>query len=316
MSVHPQIAAALAALAEARLPAIETLTPLQAREVFNAMSRARGGTPAAILKAEDRVAKAADLEVPVRVYWPEGSGMLPALIFFHGGGHVIGDLDTHDKVARNLCGLSGAIVVSVDYRLAPEHPFPAAVEDGWAAYEWVRASGLDLGIDTSRLAVGGDSAGGNIAAVVALMARDAGHDDIRLQVLAYPVTDFTLGQDSYRRYAEGYGILTADAMRWFRDHYLAEPEQARDWRASPLFASDLGRLPPALVLTAECDVLSDEGAAYADALRAAGTFVDAREYRGMIHGFLPMAPAIDDAVKAQSDIAAALKEAFDRGSRS
>ncbi|TDR90207.1 alpha/beta hydrolase [Enterovirga rhinocerotis] len=312
MTVHPQIRAALAALAEANLPAIETLTPERAREVFNAMSRARGGTPAPIAKAEDHVAEAEGLKVPVRIYWPEGVGPHPAFVFFHGGGHVIGDVETHDKLARNLCGLSGAVVVSVDYRLAPEHRFPAAIEDGWAAYEWVRRRGADLGIDPSRLAVGGDSAGGNIAAVVAIMARDAGYSDIRLQVLVYPVADFTFGHDSHRRFAEGYGILTADAMRWFRDHYLSAPDDARDWRASPLFASDFGGLPAAFVATADCDVLSDEGTAYAEALRAAGAVVEHREYRGMIHGFLAMTPAIDDAARAQADVAAALKAAFAR----
>lgn len=310
MPVHPQIRVALSALAEANLPLVETLTPVRAREVYNTMSRARGGTPARIARVEDHVARTSSGTVPVRIYWPEGDGVRAALIYFHGGGHVFGDLDTHDVLVRNLCGMSGAIVVSVDYRLAPEHKFPAAADDGWTAYAWLREEGARFGVDTTRLAVGGDSAGGNIAATVAIRARDAGYDDIRLQVLVYPVTDYTLGQDSYRRFGEGFGVLTAGAMRWFRTHYLTSPDDARDWRASPLFHQDLSRLPPAFILSAECDVLCDEGEAYAEALRSAGSVVERREYAGMIHGFFAMTPVIDDAVTAQSDVAEALKRAF------
>jgi acetyl esterase len=310
MPVHPQIEAALAALAEANLPTIESLTPERAREMFNAMSRARGGTPAPIAKAEDRAIPGPAGDVPVRIYWPNEEGVRPALVYFHGGGHVIGNLDTHDTIARNLCGGSELVVVAVDYRLAPEHKFPAAVDDAWAAYTWVRTQGAALGIDTSRLAVGGDSAGANLAAVVAIMARDAGHANIALQVLIYPVTDYHLSGASYRRFGQGYGVLTSDVMAWFRKHYLGHPGDADDWRASPIRARSLARLPPAVIIAAECDVLRDEGAAYAEALRAAGTAVDRREYAGMIHGFFGMTPVVDDAVRAQADVASALKRAL------
>lgn len=308
--VHPQIKAALAALAEANLPTVESLTPVKSREIFDAMSRARGGTPAPIARAVDGNVPGPGGDVPVRIYWPNAKGPRPAFIYFHGGGHVFGDLDTHDVIARNLCGKAEVVVVSVDYRLAPEHKFPAAAEDAWAAYAWVRENGTSLGIDPSKLAVGGDSAGGNLAAVVALMARDAGHTNILLQVLIYPVTDYGLGSDSYRRFGEGYGVLTSGAMAWFREHYLRDAVDADDWRASPIKAESLAHLPPALIVAAQCDVLCDEGAAYAEALSAAGALVERKEYAGMIHGFFGMTPAIDDAVRAQSDVAEALKRAL------
>jgi acetyl esterase len=246
----------------------------------------------------------------VRIYWPNAKGPLPALIYFHGGGHVFGDLDTHDVIARNLCGSAEVVVVAVDYRLAPEHKFPAAAEDAWAAYDWVRKIGASLGVDVSRLAVAGDSAGGNLAAVVGIMARDAGHSNIRLQVLIYPVTDYGLSSDSYNRFGEGYGVLTSGAMRWFAEHYLRSADDANDWRASPIKAPSLDGLSPTLIIAAQCDVLCDEGVAYANALQAAGSVVERREYAGMIHGFFGMTPAIDAAVQAQADVSSALKNAL------
>jgi acetyl esterase len=309
--VHPQIEAALAALAEAKLPSVASLTPAKAREIFNAMSRARGGTPAPIARAENGTVPGPGGEIPVRIYWPNAKGPRSAVIYFHGGGHVFGDLDTHDVIARNLCGGAEVVVVAVDYRLAPEHKFPAAAEDAWAAYTWIRDNGASLGIDVSKLAVVGDSAGGNLAAVVAIMARDAGHSNIRLQVLIYPVTDYALGSDSYNRFGEGYGVLTAGAMKWFNQHYLRSAEDENDWRASPSKAQSLANLPQALIIAAQCDVLCDEGADYAAALSAAGTEVERREYAGMIHGFFGMTPAIDDAVRAQSDVVSTLKSALE-----
>lgn len=228
MPVHPQIKLALEALAKADLPAIHTLTAPRAREVMNAMSKARGGAPAPIDRTEDRKVPGPAGDVPVRIYWPKAKGPYPAFVYFHGGGHVIGDLDTHDIIAHNLCGGADVVVVSVDCRLAPEHKFPAAAEDAWAAYQWVRSAPPGLDIDAMRLSVGGDSAGGNLAAVVALMARDAGHTAIRLQLLIYPVTDFAMTGASYGAYPDGFGVLTADAMKWFRNHYLARAEDAGD----------------------------------------------------------------------------------------
>jgi acetyl esterase len=309
LPVHPQIKLALEALAKANLPPIQTLTAPKAREVMNAMSKARGGEPAPVAKTEDRRIPGPHGDVPVRIHWPRARGPHPAFLYFHGGGFVIGDIDTHDTIARNMCGGADVVVVSVDYRLAPEHKFPAAAEDGWTAYQWVRSAPSALDIDTSRIAVGGDSAGANIAAVVALMARDAGHDNIRLQLLVYPLTDFAMTSASYRTYANGFGVLTADAMKWFANHYLTRPADAGDWRASPIKA-DLKGLPQTLVIAAECDVLRDEGAAYADALRAAGVNVERKQYAGMIHGFFGMTPVIDDAVAAQKYAVETLKRAL------
>jgi acetyl esterase len=309
LPVHPQIKLALEALAKADISPIHTLTAPRAREVMNAMSKARGGQPAPVERTEDRTISGPHGDVPVRIYWPKAKGPHPAFVYFHGGGHVIGDLDTHDTIARNLCGGADVVVVSIDYRLAPEHKFPAAAEDAWAGYQWVRSAPSDLNIDPKRLSVGGDSAGGNLAAVVALMARDAGHTNIRLQLLVYPVTDFAMTGASYTAYANGFGVLTADAMKWFRDHYLGRAEDAGDWRASPIKAS-LEGLPPALIIAAECDVLRDEGVAFADALRAAGNDVQRREYAGMIHGFFGMTPIIDDAVAAQRYASEALRKAL------
>lgn len=309
MPVHPQIKLALEALAKADLPPIHTLTVPRAREVMNAMSKARGGQPAPVEKTEDRKVPGPAGDVPVRIHWPKTKGPHPAFVYFHGGGYVIGDLDTHDVIARNICGGADVVVVSVDYRLAPEHKFPAGAEDAWAAYQWVRSAAPELGIDVTRLSVGGDSAGANLAAVVALMARDAAYDDIRLQLLVYPVIDLAMTSASYATYANGFGVLTADAMRWFGSHYLASPEDANDWRASPIKA-DLKGLAPALIIAAECDVLRDEGAAYAEALRAAGNAVERKEYAGMIHGFFGMTPIIDDAIGAQKYAVDALRRAL------
>lgn len=309
MPVHPQIKLALEALAKANLPPIQTLSALKAREVMNAMSKARGGQPAPVAKTEDRTVPGPHGDVPVRIHWPKAKGPYPVFVYFHGGGFVIGDIDTHDTIARNICGGADVAVVSVDYRLAPEHKFPAAAEDAWAAYQWARSAPSGLDIDASRIAVGGDSAGANLAAVVALMARDAGHDNIRFQLLVYPVTDFVMSSASYGAYADGFGVLTADAMKWFGNHYLTRPEDAADWRASPIKANLKG-LPPALIIAAECDVLRDEGLAYAEALRAAGSTVERKEYAGMIHGFFGMTPVIDDAVAAQRYAVEVLKRAL------
>lgn len=314
MDVHPQIRQALDALAKAGLPPIESLSPAEAREQINAMARARGGEPAAIARTEELSVRGPAGPTPVRVYWPNvagnAPGKLPAILYFHGGGHVIGNLDTHDRIVRNLCAGAEAAIVSVDYRMGPEHRFPAAVDDAWAALRWLAdgASGLD--IDPARLAVCGDSAGANLAAVLALLARDAGGPALRLQALIYPVADYSLGTPSYQRYATGYGVLTRAAMEWFRNHYLSTPADAQDWRASPIKAASFKGVAPALIITAECDVLHDEGARYAEALSAAGVPVDYQDCPGMIHGFFGMAPDVDAAVAAQAKVAAALKRAL------
>lgn len=311
MALHPQIVKGLEALAKADLPPIHTLDAPAAREQMAAMNAARGGEPTPVRQVENRTIPGPAGEIPVRLYWPHADGTRGALVYFHGGGHVIGSLDTHDKVARNLCEGAGCVVVSVDYRMGPEHKFPAAVEDSWAALLWTAENAASLGVDPNRLAVGGDSAGGNLAGVLALMARDAGGPKLVLQSLVYPVGDYRLTGESYKTYGEGYGVLTDKAMVWFQEHYLNGPDDATDWRASPLLADSLAGVAPAVITAAECDVLYDDGVRYRDALKAAGVPVEYKCYPGMIHGFFGMAPDVDVAVEAQRDVAAALKRAFE-----
>jgi len=248
--------------------------------------------------------------IPARLYRPRGvpaSTPLPGLIFFHGGGWVIGDLETHDVLCRQLTAGAGISVVSVDYRLAPEHKFPAAADDAWAATRWVAAHAAELAIDARRLAVGGDSAGGNLAAVVALLARDHRAPSLALQVLIYPVTDVATAWPSYSQFAEGF-MLTRDSMQWFIAQYLAPEADGGDWRVSPLRAPSLADVAPALVVTAGFDPLRDEGDAYAHKLREAGVRVDHISYGGMIHGFVPMGRLIETGNRAVAHIAASLRQ--------
>jgi acetyl esterase len=251
--------------------------------------------------------------VPLRLYRPLGAAAevpLPALVFFHGGGWVIGDLDTHDVVCRRLANASGAAIVSVDYRLAPEHKFPAAVEDAFAVTGWAAGAGAAvLGIDGRRLAVGGDSAGGNLATVTALLARDAGGPALRCQLLIYPATDLNMRHESQRRLAEGH-LLTRSGQEWFHAQYLRSAADRDDWRASPLLAPSLAALPRTYVLTAGHDPLGDEGEAYARRLREAGVAVTERRFPGQIHGFITMGRMIAAAGQALDDAGAALKEAL------
>jgi acetyl esterase len=309
-SLHPQIVQVLEAMAKAELRPIEAMTPAEARAQMEMTARARQAEPLPVAKVEERLIPGPAGEIRLRLYWPNAAGPLPAIVYYHGGGHVIGSLDTHDFIARNLCAGAEALVVSVDYRMGPEHKFPAAVEDCFAALGWVHANAASLGADPGRIGVHGDSAGANLAAVVALQARDAGGPNLRLQSLVYPVGDYTLSGASYRKYAQGCGMLTPDAMAWFGRHYLRSPADAEDWRASPLKAASHAGVAPAIVVVAECDVLHDDGESYAEALRRAGVPVEYREYRGMIHGFLGMVPVVDDAMAAQRQIWAAFKRAF------
>jgi len=248
--------------------------------------------------------------VPVRIYLPESEGSLPVLVYFHGGGWVTGNLDLVDSPLRVLASQTPCAVVSVDYRLAPEHPFPAPLDDCYAVTEWVAANALSLGADPARLAVGGDSAGGNLAAAVALEARRRAAFDIGLQVLVYPVTDNDLGTRSYLAYSEGYG-LTREGMRWFWNHYLPD---GNDPLACVLRAPDLSGLPPALVILAEFDVLFDEGKAYADRLREAGVQTDVMVCEGMIHGFFRMTRVLEQANRVLEDAASRMRAALLEGS--
>jgi acetyl esterase/lipase len=309
-SLHPQILQVLEAMAKADLRPIEAMTPAEARAQMEATARARQAEPLPVAKVEERLIPGPAGEIRLRLYWPNAAGPVPAIVYYHGGGHVIGSLDTHDFIARNLCAGAEALLASVDYRMGPEHKFPAAVDDCFAALQWVHANAGGLGADPGRIGVHGDSAGANLAAVVALMARDAGGPNLRLQSLVYPVGDYTLSGASYGKYAQGYGLLTRESMVWFARHYLRSPDDAEDWRASPLKAASFAGVAPAIVVVAECDVLHDDGESYAEALRRAGVPVEYREYPGMIHGFLGMVPVVDDAMVAQRQVWAAFRRAF------
>lgn len=308
--LHPQIQRVLQIMAEADLKPIEAMTPAEAREQMEATAQARKAEPLPVNRVEERLVAGPAGDIRLRLYWPNSAAPPPAIVYYHGGGHVIGSLDTHDLVARNLCAGAEALVASVDYRMGPEHRFPAAVEDSFAALKWVHENAKELGANPDRIGVHGDSAGANLAAVVALMARDAGSPRLRLQSLVYPVADYGLVGQSYDKYARGYGLLTKESMVWFRNHYLKSPKDAEDWHASPIKAPSLESVAPAIVITAECDVLHDDGERYAEALRLAGAPVEYREYPGMIHGFFGMMPAVDDAMNAQRAVSAAFKRAF------
>ncbi|HEY7539018.1 MAG TPA: alpha/beta hydrolase [Methylomirabilota bacterium] len=312
MALDPQAQDVINLVIKSGRPAYNTLSPKEARQLFRETRPAATPTPAKIGAVRDLTADGPGGPIPVRVYRPAGVAAgtaLPVLVYYHGGGWVIGDLDTHDVQCRQITAEAGITVVAVDYRLAPEHQFPAAVDDAWAATRWVVARAGELGVDPARLAVAGDSAGGNLAAVVALMARDAGGPAIALQVLIYPVTDVGAESKSYSDFAEGY-MLTRDGMRWFTSHYLKTPSDAQDWRVSPLRAASLAGLPPALIITAGFDPLRDEGAAYARRLTEAGGQVDYVNYGGMIHGFMPMGKLLATGNRATSHVALSLRQAL------
>lgn len=296
MPLDPLARLLLDQIAASSVPSIEGLPVAQARAAFEAMSRAREAK-LSLARVEDRRIPGPAGEIPVRIYTPEGEAPLPVLVFFHGGGWVIGSLDSHDALCRTLARAVPALVISVDYRLAPEHPFPAAVEDSHAALRWAFDNAAALGGDPARLAVGGDSAGGNLAAVVALLARDRGGPALAHQLLVYPATDLRGDTVSMRENGEGY-FLTHGVMVWFSNHYLTSAQKLLP-HASPLLAPDLRGLPPATVITAEFDPLRDEGEAYAARLREAGVAVEATRYDGMIHGFftIPLFPQAGEAIE-------------------
>lgn len=311
MALHPQVVTLLERMAAANLKPIIELAPDDARVQFDTLAAARDTQRTPVDAVEEITVPGPASDIRVRLYRPEDGGDgLPLLVYFHGGGHVIGSLDSHDEVARALCAGTHCLVASVDYRLAPEHKFPAAIDDAFAATQWLAANAAAIGGDAARIAVGGDSAGANIAAVVALLARDAGGPALVAQQLVYPVADYGCRSASYETYATGYGPLTDAGMRWFQGHYLRQPADSEDWRASPLKAPDLSGLPPALVITAECDVLHDEGVAFAAALAAAGTPVELVDWPGMIHGFFSFAPYLDEGKAAQRLACARLRAAF------
>lgn len=312
MQLDPQARAVLERVARANLPAYPEIGAAAARALYRETRGKLAAPPPEVARVEDLRATGAAGELPVRVYRPLGAAdeeRLPVLVYFHGGGWTIGDLDTHDVPCRELANLARCAVVAVDYRLAPEHKFPAAFDDAVAATRWVHAHAHALGLDSSRLAVGGDSAGGNLAAAVAIALRGAPGLRLLMQTLIYPAVDQAADTPSHAAFADGY-LLTRDAIAWFKANYLRGPEDERDWRASPLRAGDLAGLPPAYVITAGFDPLRDEGRAYADALRAAGVSVTYECFEGMIHGFITMGGAIAAAHHALYRAALGLKRAF------
>lgn len=289
-----------------RPPFYEMSVP-DARNAYVAASEVLELPRAPLPRVEDLRIPAADgTPLPARLYAQAGQD-LPVLLYLHGGGFVIGNLETHDSLCRQLALRSGGAVVALDYRLAPEHRFPVAVDDAWAAMRWLAQQGAALGLDGSRLAVGGDSAGGTLAAVCALHARDIGLP-LALQLLITPGTTAHADTGSHRRFASGF-LLEARGIAWFFDHYI-DPSQRGDWRFAPLHADDVDGVAPACVILAECDPLIDEGLAYADKLRAAGVAVELELVRGVTHDFIKLARALPEAHAAQAAAARALNEAW------
>jgi acetyl esterase len=314
MPLDPQIQTVLQAVKTAGLPEFWQLTPDQAREQYKI--RVKRGDPLEVPlhRVEDRPIEGPDGALMLRIYRPReavGAELMPVLLWFHGGGFVIGDLDTHDNACRRLAQESDCVVVAVHYRLAPESRFPAAVDDCMAALRWVARKGHTIGVDPDRIAVGGDSAGGNLATVCALLARGEGFPRIAFQLLIYPCTAPEPETPSHRLFGEGY-LLSRNNLTWFYRQYLRNARDVQDFRFGPLEAEDVSNLPPALVLVAGYDPLRDEGVQYATRLIEAGNRVSLVNYEGMVHGFLLMAGVVDAARHATSACAAALRAALHR----
>ncbi|KIZ40263.1 MULTISPECIES: alpha/beta hydrolase [Rhodopseudomonas] len=308
--LDPDAAAVFKAFQEAGRPAYEDLTAQEARDFYLAARLISNPEPAELASVQSTSIPGPAGEIPARIYTPktlrQSDGVAPALVFFHGGGWVIGDLETHDVVCRALADDGQLIVISVDYRLAPEHKFPAAIDDAMAATAWIADHAAQLGIDATRISVGGDSAGGNLAAVVAIAARDNGGPSLAGQVLIYPATDFAMTHPSHSE-PETSVLLTHSVIRWFRDHYLTGAADIHDWRASPARVDNLAGLPPAIVLTAGADPLRDEGDAYAGRLADAGVAVTHRHFPGQFHGFFTMGKLLPQAGVAVREIGAWLR---------
>ena len=309
MPLHPEYDAVLKQLAATPGPALSDMPVADARAMYRMMRPA--APDLAVGRVDDRSIDGPAGAIPLRIFTPAGQGPFPIFVNFHGGGWVIGDLETADAISRELCDRVGCIVVAVDYRLAPEHRFPAAVDDCYAATKWVAANAHAIGGDARRIAVGGESAGGNLAAVVSHLARDRGGPALCFQLLAYPVTDANLDTGSYRSNAEGY-LLTRATMDWFWNTYAPNARDRANPLATPLNAKNFAQLPPALVMTAEFDPLRDEGEAYSKKLKAAGVPVDYVCFDGLIHDFLAMSRQLSAVKPAADKAVASLKAAFAR----
>ena len=311
MPLDPQAEIILGLIKQAGLPEMWQLTPDQAREQYQ-LRVAKLAQKESIFRTFDRRIPGPGSDIALRVYQPREAKpgeRFPVLAWFHGGGFVIGNLDTHDHACRALANQADCIVVAVDYRLAPECKFPAAVDDCMAVVRWLALHAVEIGADPTRIAVGGDSAGGNLAAVCAILARNDGYPRLAHQLLIYPCTAPEPETASHRKFAEGY-VLTRNTITWFYKQYVRSPKEFNDFRFAPLVAEDLANLPPALVLVAGYDPLRDEGVDYGKRLIEAGNRVTLVNYEGMVHGFYLMGGAVDAARRAIAQSAAALREAF------
>ncbi len=309
--MHPKARALLDLMVEMAVPPTHTLSPEVARAAYRERRTVTQPDPPQVASIEELQADGPHGPIPLRLYrpLPGSSAPLPVLVYFHGGGWVIGDLDTHDTLCRQLANTSGCAVLAVDYRMGPEHRFPCAVDDCLAATRWCRDHAAGLGLDRERMAVGGDSAGGNLAAVVAIAARNDGDLPLRFQLLIYPATDMRCLAPSHARNGQGY-LLTSDSIAYFHDHYIDDRAHDTDWRASPLLCEKLDGLPEALVLTAGYDPLRDEGLMYSQRLSEAGNRVCHICFERQIHGFITMGRVIDEANAAVVLCAAQLAQAL------
>jgi len=311
MMLDPEVAVLLDSLSKSQAPALYDLPPDEAKETYRRARLALATPDRANVTKRDLLAEGPFGPIPLRLYTPVSrvGETLPALVFYHGGGFTVGDLDTHDGVCQHLCDKAGIAVVAVQYRVAPEFKFPAPIDDSYAALIWISQNAGALGIDASQLAIGGDSAGGCLSAVLSLMARDRGGPELRLQMLIYPTTDLAHTLESHTRLGTGYMLSTA-LLYYFRNLYLSSPAEIEDWRASPLRAPDHRNLPPAWILTAGYDPLSDEGEAYAERLQASGVRVTTVRFPGQIHGFITMGKILPQALDALDQAAAVLVTTF------
>ncbi len=312
MQLHPQMKAILDQAAASGAKPFHTMTPAEARQAINALLEAFKGTPEPVAKTERREIPGPAGGIPVQIYTPEGKAPFPVLVYFHGGGWTIGEIASWDPFCRSLCNASGCVLMAVDYRLAPEHKFPAGPEDCYAAADWAAKNAAAIGGDPRRIAVGGDSAGGNLAAAVSLMARDRGAPNLAFQLLIYPATDAALDTPSQEQFQEDGYILSRQDMVWFWGHYLRNDDDKSNPYACPAEASDLHGLPQALVVTAGFDPLRDEGENYAARLQDAGVKCECVRYEGVTHGFVLFGSVLDEGRKAIADIGAALRAALAR----
>jgi acetyl esterase len=314
MPLDPLLKAFLDQMAAQPLPKMWEMEPAAAREAMVALMQAAGPKDVPIGKVTNLAIPGPAGDIPARAYTPVAAGgePLPTLVFFHGGGFVIGGIETHDGLCRMLANDSACRVISVEYRMAPEHKFPAAVEDAFAAVAWIEKNAAKLGVDANRLAVGGDSAGGNLAAVVTHMARDAGAPKLAFQMLLFPVTEIEADMVSRREFAEGY-FLEGRTIEWFFDHYFEAGAETSDIKASPLLAEKFTGLPPAYIMVAGFDPLHDEGVAYAEKLRDAGISVTLDDYPDMVHDFIYLQAVLPQAAEALGTAAKALKAALTAG---